>query len=90
MERVKAHPGKFLPGAHTRGGSPPLSSSSPRLTPLWRGSRAWKSGASRVTHDGCPRADSTADTRRRAVARPDAATHAKLAKVGEQIAHQFS
>mmetsp|Transcript_62967 Transcript_62967/g.172902 ORF Transcript_62967/g.172902 Transcript_62967/m.172902 type:complete len:255 (+) Transcript_62967:1923-2687(+) len=33
MERVNAQPGNVLPGAHTRGGSPPLSSSSPRLTP---------------------------------------------------------
>mmetsp|Transcript_59395 Transcript_59395/g.128808 ORF Transcript_59395/g.128808 Transcript_59395/m.128808 type:complete len:262 (+) Transcript_59395:2386-3171(+) len=32
MERVKAQPGKDLPGAHTRGGSPPLSSSSPSAT----------------------------------------------------------
>mmetsp|Transcript_27141 Transcript_27141/g.64618 ORF Transcript_27141/g.64618 Transcript_27141/m.64618 type:complete len:255 (+) Transcript_27141:1864-2628(+) len=39
MLRVKAQPGKLLPGAHTRGGSPPLSSSSPRLTPQfsWKG-----------------------------------------------------
>lgn len=35
IERVKAQPGKVLPGAHTRGGSPPLSSSSPRFTPLY-------------------------------------------------------
>ena len=33
IERVNAQPGKLFPGAHTRGGSPPLSSSSPRLTP---------------------------------------------------------
>mmetsp|Transcript_14184 Transcript_14184/g.32379 ORF Transcript_14184/g.32379 Transcript_14184/m.32379 type:complete len:283 (-) Transcript_14184:566-1414(-) len=32
IERVKAQPGKLLPGAHTRGGSPPLSSSSPSAT----------------------------------------------------------
>mmetsp|Transcript_2725 Transcript_2725/g.5324 ORF Transcript_2725/g.5324 Transcript_2725/m.5324 type:complete len:225 (+) Transcript_2725:2003-2677(+) len=39
MLRVKAQPGKLLPGAHTRGGSPSLSSSSPRLTPQfsWNG-----------------------------------------------------
>ena len=33
IDRVNAQPGNDLPGCHTRGGSPPLSSSSPRLTP---------------------------------------------------------